>query len=61
MFWPFAAIADQQGGKGRVVVKYHCMTIMSMHAVYVAVFTVWLIYNKVRFSGTKKEIKGLFY
>jgi hypothetical protein len=61
MFWPWAAIADQQGGKGRVVIQYHCYTIMSMHAVYVSVFLTWMIYNKVRYNHTKKEIKGLFY
>jgi hypothetical protein len=61
MFWPFSAIADQQGGKGRTAIQYHCYTIMSMHAVYVAIFFTWLIYNKARFSHTKKEIKGLFY
>ena len=61
MLWPFSAIADQQGGKGRSAIQYHCYTIMSMHAAYVIILSVWLIYNKVRYSHTKKEIKGLFY
>lgn len=42
-------------------VAYHCYTIMSMHAVFVAVGTTVLLYNKIKYDGKKKEIKGLFY
>jgi len=35
--------------------------IMSIHVIYVAVTTTVLIYNKVKYAGTKKERKGLFY
>jgi len=61
MFWPFSAISAQQGGKGRVNIQYQCYAIMSIHAIYVAVGTTVLIYNKVKYAGTKKELKGLFY
>jgi len=61
MFWPFSAIMDQQGSKGRVNIQFQCIAIMSIHAVFVAVGTTWLIYNKVTYAHTKKELKGLFY
>jgi len=34
---------------------------MAINAVFVAQGTTVLIWNKVKYAGTKKELKGLFY